>query len=95
MIGSMVVLFRVGTRVARIYSLAVRVNARGRGIGRRMLARAENEARRRGCTRLRLEARLDNTPAIRLYENMGFVDVKVTPGYYEDGAHAMIYQKEL
>jgi ribosomal protein S18 acetylase RimI-like enzyme len=95
LVGSMVVLFRRNSATARIYSLAVATQARGRGIARRMLLRAESEARRRGCRRLRLEVRMDNTPAIRLYESLGFIDSQVLPGYYEDGAHGMLYRKEL
>jgi ribosomal protein S18 acetylase RimI-like enzyme len=95
LVGSMVVLFRAGTRVARVYSLAVRPDSRGKGVGRRMLARADKEARLRGCTRIRLEVRMDNIPAIRLYEHLGYVDVKVIPNYYEDDTHAMVYLKEL
>jgi ribosomal-protein-alanine N-acetyltransferase len=95
LVGSMVVLFRSTSRVARIYSLAVATTARGMGVGRRMMARAEKEARARGCDRLRLEVRMDNLPAIRLYEGLGFTDTRVIPGYYEDGTHAMVYRKEL
>lgn len=95
LVGSMVLLFRGHARVARIYSIAVSENARGAGIGRSMVDRAEREARRRGCDRLRLEVRMDNTPAIRLYEKLGFEDVQVLPGYYEDGTHGMRYIKRL
>jgi ribosomal-protein-alanine acetyltransferase len=95
LVGSMVVLFRANCVTARIYSIAVASHARGRGIGRRMMRRAEYEARQRGCRRMRLEVRMENTAAIRLYESLGFSDTEVIPGYYEDGAHAMVYRKEL
>ncbi|MBN2162988.1 MAG: GNAT family N-acetyltransferase [Pontiellaceae bacterium] len=94
-VGSMVVLFRSNSGVARVYSLAVSHAARGLGIGRRMMAGAEREARRRGCDRMRLEVRMDNIPAIRLYESLGFVDTQVLPGYYEDESHAFVMRKEL
>lgn len=95
LIGSMVILFRRNAVAARVYSLAVSVAARGRGIGRRMMAAAEKEARRRGCSRMRLEVRMDNIAAIRLYESLGFTDTEVLPGYYEDGSHAFVMRKEL
>ncbi len=94
-VGSAVILFRAGTRSARIYSLAVDASARGLGVGRRMMERAEKEARLRGCDRLRLEVRMDNIPAIRLYERFGFASTHVLNGYYEDGAHAFVMRKEL
>ncbi len=95
LVGSMVVLFRRNLRSARIYSIAVAERARGLGIGRRLMAKAEREARARGCDRMHLEVRMDNMPAIGLYERLGFSALKVRPGYYEDGAHAMVYRKEL
>jgi ribosomal-protein-alanine N-acetyltransferase len=95
LVGSMVILFRRNSRSARVYSLAVSAAARGMGIGRRMMVRAEAEARRRGCDRMRLEVRMDNMPAIGLYERLGFTDTAVLPGYYEDGAHAFVMRKEL
>jgi ribosomal-protein-alanine acetyltransferase len=95
LVGSMVVLFRRNTRIARIYSIVVAPSARGMGIGRRLLTRAERVARERGCIRIRLEVRMDNIPALRLYESLGFEDIKILPGYYEDGTHGMRYRKEL
>jgi ribosomal-protein-alanine acetyltransferase len=95
LVGSIVTLFRSNSRSARIHSLAVSAGVRGQGIGRRMIARAEREARMRNCTRMRLEVRMDNLPAIRLYERLGFVDTAVISGYYDDGAHAFVMLKEL
>ena len=95
LVGSMVTLFKSNSRSARIHSLAVSAGVRGQGIGRRMMARAEREARRRGCNRMRLEVRMDNLPAIRLYESLGFADTAALPGYYDDGAHAFVMRKEL
>ncbi|MCF7847311.1 MAG: GNAT family N-acetyltransferase [Kiritimatiellales bacterium] len=95
LVGSMVVLFRSNSCVARIYSLAVAHAARGLGVGRRLVAKAEQRARARGCTWMRLEVRMDNFPAIRLYESQGFADTEVLCGYYEDGAHAFVFRKEL
>lgn len=95
LLGSAVVLFRRGTRSARVYSLAVLETARGLGLGRRLMQRAEHEARKRGCSLIRLEVRMDNSPAIRLYEQLGFEAFRILPAYYEDGAHAMRYRKEI
>lgn len=65
------------------------------GIGRLLMNDAEREARARGSVRMRLEVRLDNIPAIRLYEQFDFKDVQILPGIYEDGTHGMLYRKEL
>lgn len=95
LVGSMVLLFRQNTRSARIYSIAIAPAFRGKGIGRRLILRAEREATVRGCRRMRLEVRLDNGAAISLYESLGYTDAQVLPGYYEDGTHGMRYRKEL
>lgn len=95
LVGSMVILFRINSCSARVYSLAVSAAALGLGIGRRMMSKAEKEARIRGCSRMRLEVRMDNISAIRFYEGFGFSDAAVLPGYYEDGAHAFVMRKEL
>lgn len=95
LVGSMVILFKSNSRSARVYSLAVSAAVRGMGIGRRMMAKAEREARIRGCDRMRLEVRMDNIPAIRLYESLGFSDTEVLSGYYEDRSHAFVMRKEL
>lgn len=95
LVGSSVVLFRRNSRSCRVYSLAVSPAMRGMGIGRTMMIKAEREARRRGCDRIRLEVRMDNIPAIRLYESLGYADTEVLPEYYEDGTHAFVMRKEL
>lgn len=95
LVGSMVTLFRSTSRTARVYSLAVLESERGHGIGRRLMDRAEQEARRRKCVRMRLEVRMENVLAIELYKRLGFVDTAVMPGYYEDGAHAFVMRREL
>ncbi len=47
-----------------------------------------------GINRWTLEARVDNEPAIKLYEKMGFEGVGVRPEYYEyDGTDALIMWK--
>ncbi|HTQ36921.1 MAG TPA: GNAT family N-acetyltransferase [Steroidobacteraceae bacterium] len=59
-----------------IHDLAVLPAQRGRGIGRALLAAAEEFARATGCCKLTLEVQEDNLPARRLYEYCGFRDVR-------------------
>ncbi len=94
-LGYALLLFRAGSRVARLYSLAVDAGHRGRGLAAALLADAERLARRRGCARLRLEVRADNPAAIRLYERTGYAFHALTAGYYADGAAARRYEKRL
>ena len=46
---------------------------RGQGIGQRLMAACIAKARQQGITRIELQARIDNTRAIGLYQRMGFV----------------------
>jgi ribosomal protein S18 acetylase RimI-like enzyme len=95
-IGSVVVLTRRGSRVARLYSLSVDRRLSGQGIGSRLLAAAEEAAAARaGAERLRLEVRTDNAAAISLYERRGYVRIGRRDDYYEDGASALRYEREI
>ena len=55
--GYGVLLFHKGTALARLYSLAVDKNCRGKGLGRKLLAKLEQLAKERGSTYLRLEVK--------------------------------------
>ncbi|MGI9342583.1 MAG: GNAT family N-acetyltransferase [Gammaproteobacteria bacterium] len=57
-----------------IHDLAVLPSQRGRGVGRALLAAAEDKARADGCCKLTLEVLDDNVGARRLYERYGFGD---------------------
>jgi ribosomal protein S18 acetylase RimI-like enzyme len=55
----------------------------------------EEEARRRGASRMYLEVRVDNAAAIRLYEKLGYRSIGRREDYYEDGAAALLFAREL
>ena len=95
LLGKAVVFFRRNSGVARLYSIAVADAARGRGLGVVLLKAVEHAAREHDCAWLRLEVRQDNAAAIRLYERLGFRRLAARPGYYEDGADAWRYEKEI
>jgi len=60
--------------LARVTALVVRASARGRGAGRRLMARAEQLAREAGCEGVELTSGLgpDREAAHRLYEALGY-----------------------
>lgn len=68
-----------------IAKLLVRRSARGRGVGQRLMERAETEARAEGKTLLVLDTA--DGSAERLYERLGWTRVGVIPGFalYPDG----------
>lgn len=53
--------------------MGVQKDHRRRGIGRRLIERTIARAREKGLERIELDVFASNTPAIRLYEKMGFV----------------------
>jgi ribosomal protein S18 acetylase RimI-like enzyme len=95
LLGKAVVFFRKNSSTARLYSIAVAHEARGRGVGEALLGAVERAARARGCKLLRLEVRQDNGAAIRLYERLGYRRFGAYAGFYEDGADASRYEKPL
>jgi len=73
--------------------LAVAPEARGQGIGARMLESVLIEARARGANALFLEVRESNQSARRLYERAGFAEVGRRKNYYGDGESAIVMRK--
>jgi len=94
-IGYGLVLFHLGTALARLYSLAVHPSQRGRGIGIQLLDYAESETRRHDCVALRLEVRADNAAAIALYESRAYRRLIPLPHYYEDASDGWRYEKRM
>lgn len=94
-VGYALVLLRRGSATARLYSIAVEPAAAPRGTGRALLAAAERQAALRGAEALRLEVRADNARAVELYERAGYRGTGRRAGYYEDGADALLYRREL
>jgi ribosomal protein S18 acetylase RimI-like enzyme len=93
--GYAIALFRAGTLVARLYSIAVDPASRGHGVAQALLAAVEIAAQTRGSHLLRLEVRASNTAGLSLYERAGFTFLERTPGYYSDGEDAVRLEKRL
>lgn len=78
-VGVAVCFFGFSTFQARpllnVHDLAVVPAARGRGVGRALLAAAEARARARGCGKLTLEVLEENHRARAVYARAGFADV--------------------
>lgn len=95
LLGYALVLFRRGTSLARLYSIAIAEPARGMGLGRQLLSRVEASAVAQGCNRLRLEVRTDNPGALSLYERSGYRRFAFIDAYYEDQTAAIRLEKTL
>ena len=66
-----------------ITNVAVAKKFRRRGIGRALMEYMLKEAELLGMESATLEVRISNTPAIRLYESLGFQGEGVRPNFYE------------
>jgi len=95
LLGYALVLLRRGTRLARLYSLAVGPAGRGRGIGKALLSAAEDASSRSGRLYMRLEVAEANSAAIALYHQLGYRTFGSYANYYEDAGNALRMQKRI
>lgn len=93
--GYSMVLYRRGTAIARLYSIAVDPDFGGKGVGRALLEEAEREAFEADRLVLRLEVREDNDRAIALYRAGGYRRIDRVADYYQDGMAAIRMEKLL
>ncbi|MBS7616311.1 ribosomal protein S18-alanine N-acetyltransferase [Candidatus Bathyarchaeota archaeon] len=78
-----------------VVSIAVMPEHRRKGIGKALVTRAMEGMRLYNAKQCFLEVRLTNTPAISLYEKLGFKVTKTIHGYYSDGEDAYVMSREL
>lgn len=93
--GYILIIYHPGTRLARIYSLAVAPDCRGKGVAKALMLAGEQAAREDGRLFLRLEVGIDNTAAIGLYQSLGFQKFGLYRDYYQDHKDALRYQKRI
>ncbi len=91
----MLLLFSRATSVARLYSIAVAAQARSRGVGRALVAAAEQAAWAQDRAYVRLEIRRDNLASQALFEGVGYRRFGILSDYYEDHMEALRYEKTL
>ena len=81
---------------SHLLNIAVRPDARGRGIGRSLLKECIRRGAHAGAKRIYLEVRLSNQQAIRMYRREGFRFVSIREGYYTDtGEDAIVFSREI
>ena len=78
-----------------VMNVAVHPDFRRRGIAESLIIRLVDELKMRGSHALMLEVRASNTPAIALYEKLGFRQVGCRKNYYRNPKEdALILRKE-
>src|SRR5947207_5428110 len=93
--GYALVLFRQGSGIARLYSIAVAPQFARRGLGSALLAAAEEAAIARDRIAMRLEVHEHNTKAIARYRKAGYNLFGRHFQYYADRGHALRFEKRL
>ena len=93
--GYVLLLLRQGTSLARLYSIAVAPDAQRQGVARALVEAAEAAALEQGCMVMRLEIRRDNAASLALFRRLGYRDIGIHAGYYEDAMDAQRLEKYL
>jgi len=83
---------------AHLLDIGVARSHQGQGLGFRLLQRAIDHARSDGATRMLLEVRAANEPAIAFYRRFGFSQIGLRRGYYPANIgreDALVFDKDL
>ncbi|MFW6448389.1 MAG: GNAT family N-acetyltransferase [Halobacteriota archaeon] len=83
------------TTVAHVRDLAVDPEYRRSGLAGRLLEHSLSGYTKRGLSRVRLEVRASNEPAIALYRKRGYRPARQIPRYYADGEAAIVMERPL
>jgi ribosomal-protein-alanine N-acetyltransferase len=67
---------------AEIYNIAVSQSTRRQGFGRLLLSEFIAKCIDAGVSNIWLEVRYSNTNAISFYNEMGFAEIAIRPGFY-------------
>lgn len=95
-VGYGLVLCNQGTRLARLYSLALLPHARGKGYAAHLLQKLEDDAaQKKGRLFMRLEVSRSNPAAIGLYQKIGYQTFGIYSDYYDDHTDALRMQKTI
>jgi ribosomal-protein-alanine N-acetyltransferase len=78
-----------------VITIDVRLEARRFGVGRRLMAAAEEKLKTGNCAAVYLETAVDNLPAIGFYKRLGYSVLKTIPRYYNGELDALLMGKKL
>ncbi|HXE31080.1 MAG TPA: GNAT family N-acetyltransferase [Terriglobales bacterium] len=77
-----------------IITLDVGAEYRRRGLGAALLAAAEQYFQAQGTIGMRLEAAVNNRPALQFYTRCGYRVVRPLPGYYAEDLDGLLLHKD-
>jgi ribosomal-protein-alanine acetyltransferase len=82
-------------KIGHIHTVNVVTKAREMGVGFRLLEEAERILKEEGVKDCYLEVRMDNIPARKLYQKLGYIEVGELRDFYYPGGHGIKLKKEL
>jgi ribosomal-protein-alanine N-acetyltransferase len=82
-------------KVYSIVTIDVAPQYRRSGVGRTLMTTIESRLKAAAVDLLRLEVAVDNGPALRFYEGLGFQVLGRIPRYYNDDLDAFVMEKAL
>ncbi len=88
------IVYRIAVDEAEIITIGVNPEMRRNGIASAMIGIIEKNLKNQGVKKIFLEVALNNEPAKKLYESMGFKVVGSRPKYY-DGVDAILMAKTI
>ena len=80
--GFVITLYRRGTKVAGVETVDVDPVFQKQGIGIKLLEAAEEDMKKHGIKKARLEVSTKNVSGIKLYEKAGFKKIEILKNYY-------------
>ncbi|MBO4293093.1 MAG: ribosomal protein S18-alanine N-acetyltransferase [Clostridia bacterium] len=80
---------------ADITNIVTKKSARNRGIGTILLKELINVSEQKDCKRITLEVNENNSIALKLYKNIGFVEIGQRKKYYNGKETAIIMEKKI
>lgn len=90
-----IIAFLIPGTFAEIEDIATIPERRRQGIARKLMLEIISRAKEEKINELVLEVKADNTPAICLYETLGFERTGYREAYYQDGSDAILMTKKL
>ncbi len=76
----------------QILDVAVALQYRGMGYGKKLVRQAVSEALKKGLKKAVLDVRVSNDPAIQLYQGIGFTITQKRKKFYTDGEDAYLME---
>lgn len=80
---------------AQLLTLDVAPDQRRKKIGQHLLEYAHHFLKSSGFKSIFLETAVNNHPALRLYQKLGYLTRGIKPNYYPDGTDAYLMEKTL